>query len=222
MSVRSGKKTSRTPIRNFKGFIIIQVTEIEYHRSMWNPEYFDKNWIDHKEVHYDFCEEGNEKKPSRHYGAWASNVAECQECIDNFIKDDSIYFTAEEREKYVKRPNKKCDYGYGYDSLMKLMRQHQKADKRMKILIEDRLTDANFHSESGLLSDGKYDEYIAFVRKKFPFREKFEVITETECKPIKDPQRLEAHIKSAIEEYFKAHKMDVGNTSVNVRFIENW
>jgi len=221
MSVRSGHKTSREPLEIYNGYRIIKVTEIEYERSIFDPSRFS-NWPKRKEVHYDFCKEGNEKKPSQHYGAWASNVAECKECIDNFIKDDSIYFTAEEREKYVYKPNKKCGWAYGYESLMKLLKEHQKATKRMKILIEDRLEDANFHAECGLLAKGDYDGFIALVRKDYTFKEKFEVITATECKRIKDPQRLEAHIKSAIEEYFKAHNMDVGNTSVNVRFIENW
>ena len=221
MSVRSGHKTSREIKETYNGYSIIKVTEIEYERSLFDPSRYS-SWPKSKEVHFEFCKEGDEKRPSQHYGAWAKNVVECKECIDNFIKDDSIYFTAEERQKYVKRPNEKCDYGYGYDSLMKLLKEHQKADKRIKILLEDRLDDANFHSEASLLSEGKYDEFIELVRKTYKFREKFEVYTETECKRIKDPQRLEAHIKSAIEEYFKAHNMDVGNTSVSVRFIEDW
>lgn len=221
MSVRSGHKTSRNPMTNHKGYTIIQVTEIEYERSIFDPSRYS-DWPKSKEVHYDFCKEGNEKKPSQHYGAWASNVAECKECIDNFIKDDSIYFTAEEREKYVWKPNKKCDYRYGYDSLMKLLKEHQKADKRIKILLEDRLVDANFHSEADLLANGDYEGYIELVKRDYPFKEKFEVYTFTECKPIKDPQRLEAHIKSAIEEYFKEHNMDIGNTSVKVKFCEEW
>ena len=221
MSVRSGHKTSRTPLEVYNGYRIIKVTEIEYERSIFDSSRYS-GYPKNIEVHFDFCKEGNEKKPSQHYGSWASNIKECKECIDNFIKDDSIYFTSEEREKYVHRPNSKCGYAYGYDSLMKLLKEHQKADKRMKILIEDRLVDANFHSEAGLLSKGKYDEFIELVRKEYKFREKFEVYTETECKAIKDPKRLEAHIKSAIEEYFKAHNMDVGNTSVKVKFCEEW
>ena len=219
MSVRSGHKTSRNPMTNYKGFTIIQVTEIEYERSLFDPSLYS-GWPKSKEVHYDFCKEGNEKKPSQHYGAWASNVAECKECIDNFIKDDSIYFTAEEREKYVHKPNKKCDYGYGYDSLMKLLKEHQKATKRMKILIEDRLIDANFHSESGLLSEGKYDEFINLVRKTYKFREKFEVYTETECNRIKDPKQFEDGLAKVISDYLASQ--GVKDTSVNVRFIENW
>lgn len=221
MSWRSGKKTSRNRVAIYNGFDIIQVTEIRYHKSIWGDGY-DRHWIDKKETHYDFCKEGNDTKPSQAYECWASNIAECKECIDNFIKDDSIYFTAEERQKYVKKPNEKCDYGYGYDSLMKIMREHQKADKRIKILLADRLEDANFHTECGFLRDEDYEGFEEYVTKKHQFREKFEVYTFTECKPIKDPERLEAHIKSAIEEYFKAHKMDVGNTSVEVKYCEVW
>ena len=219
MSVRSGHKTSREPLEIYNGYRIIKVTEIEYERSIFDSSRFS-NWPKRKEVHYDFCKEGNEKKPSQHYGAWASNVAECKECIDNFIKDDSIYFTAEEREKYVYKPNKKCGWGYGYDSLMKLLKEHQKADKRMKILIEDRLTDANFHSESGLLSEGKYDEFVDLVRKTYKFREKFEVITETECKRIKDPKQFENGLAKVIGDYLASQ--GIKDTSVNVRYIENW
>ena len=219
MSVRSGHKTSRNPMTNYKGFTIIQVTEIDYKRSIFDPSYYS-DLVDRKRVYYNFCKEGNEKKPSQHYGAWAKNVAECKECIDKFLEDDSTCFTAEEREKYVYRPNRKCGWGYGYDSLMKLLKEHQKASKRMKILIEDRLTDANFHSECALLSEKKYNEFIELVRKDFKFREKFEVMTETECKRIKDPKQFEDGLAKVISDYLASQ--GVKDTSVNVKFIENW
>lgn len=219
MSTKSGHKTSREPLDIYNGYRIIKVTEIEYERSIFDPSRYS-DLPKRREAHYDFCKEGNEKKPSQHYGAWASNVAECKECIDNFIKDDSIYFTAEEREKYVYKPNKKCGWGYGYESLMKLLKKHQKADKRMKILIEDRLEDANFHSESGLLSEGKYDEFVDLVRKTYKFREKFEVMTETECKHIKDPKQFENGLAKVIGDYLASQ--GIKDTSVDVRYIENW
>ena len=142
------------------------------------------------------------------------------ECIDNFIKDDSIYFTEEEREKYVKRPNRKCDYGYGYDSLMKIMREHQKADKRMKILLEDRLTDANFHSACSFLVKGDYDGFEKFVADDCQFNEKFEVYTHTKRKRIKDPKALERLIQSAIDEALLRY--GIKETSVEVKFCEEW
>lgn len=219
MSVRSGHKTSREPLDIYNGYRIIKVTKIEYAHSVFDLSRYC-NYPKSKEVHFDFCKEGNEKKPSRHYGAWASNIKECKECIDNFIKDNSIYFTAEERQKYVYKPNEKCGYAYGYDSLMKLLKEHQKADKRMKILIEDRLTDANFHSEASLLANGDYEGYIKLVRNDYKFHEKFEVYTETECKRIKDPKRFEEGLAKVINDYLASQ--GVKDTSVNVRFIEDW
>ena len=219
MGVRSGHKTSRTPLEVYNGYCIIRVTEIEYARSMfYSSRYSD--YPKSKEVHYDFCKEGNEKKPSQHYGSWASNIKECKECIDNFIKDDSIYFTAEEREKYVHRPNKKCDYAYGYDSLMKLMREHQKADKRIKILLEDRLVDANFHSWAGFLSECDYKGYEELAAKEHKFNEKFEVYTHTMRKRIKDPQNLVDGLNKVISDYLASQ--GIKDTSVEVRFCEEW
>ena len=90
----------------------------------------------------------------------------------------------------------------------------------MKILIEDRLTDANYHTESGLLSEGKYDEFTALVRKTYKFREKFEILTETECKCIKDPKRFEEGLANVIEAYLKSQ--GVKDTTARVKFIEDW
>ena len=219
MSVRSGHKTSREPLEVYNGYRIIKVTEIDYERSIFDQSRFS-NYPRRKEVHYDFCKEGNEKKPSQDYKVYAKNVAECKEYIDKFLEDDSTCFTAEEREKYVYRPNKKCGWGYGYDSLMKLLKEHQKADKRMKILIEDRLEDANFHAECGLLANGDYEGYIDLVRKDYKFHEKFEVYTETECKRIKDPKQFEDGLAKVISDYLASQ--GIKDTSVNVRFIENW
>ena len=225
MSVRSGKKTSRNPMTLYKGFYVIQVTKIEYHRSMWNPEYFDKNWIDHKEVYYNFCKEGDEKLPSKDYQVVAKNVAECKEAIDKFLSGDKkdngdIYYTHEEFQKYVKKPNEKCDYAYGYDSLMKLMRQHQKADKRMRWFIEERLHDANFHTEGDILSTCDYEVFEDYCAQQYAFKEKFEVITRTKRKPIKDPQTLVEGMNKVIADYLASQ--GIKDTSVNVRFIENW
>jgi hypothetical protein len=203
----------------YKGFYIIQVTEIDYERSIFDPSRFS-DYPRRKEVHYDFCKEGNEKKPSQHYGAWASNVAECKECIDNFIKDDSIYFTAEEREKYVYKPNRKCGWGYGYDSLMKLMKEHQKADKRMKILIEDRLTDANFHSACSYLCDCDYEGFEEWAANNCKLNEKFEVYTHTKRKAIKDPKALEEGLSKVINDYLASQ--GIKDTSVEVKFCEEW
>ena len=215
MSIRSGKKTSRNRMTTYKGFDIIQVVVIEYYKPYYSEYY--TNIVDKKEVHYDFCKEGEYNKPSKAYECWASNVAECKECIDNFIKDDTIYFTKEEREKYVYKPNRKCHWAYGYNSLMQILSQHKKADKRIKILLEDRLDDANFHYEAGLLGNENYKEYEESVIKNFQFREKFEIITHTPKKRLKDPKELVDGLKKVLDEFFKTHE-----TTVEVKFIEDW
>ena len=224
MSVRSGHKTSRNPMTNYKGFTIIQVTEIDYERSIFDPSRFS-NWPKRKDVHYDFCKEGDEKLPSKDYQVAAKNVAECKEAIDKFLSGDKkdngdIYYTHEEFQKYVKKPNEKCDYGYGYDSLMKLMRQHQKADKRMQWFLEERLHDANFHTEGDILSTCDYAKFEEYVTNTNPFKEKFEVCTKTLKKRIKDPQTLVEGMNKVIADYLASQ--GVKDTSVNVRFIENW
>jgi len=225
MSVRSGKQTSRTLRMLYKGFYVIQVTKVEYHRSIWNPEYFDKNWIDHKDVYYNFCKEGDEKCPSKDYQIGVKSMEECKEAIDKFLSGDKkdngdIYYTHEEYQKYVKKPNEKCDYGYGYDSLMKLMRQHQKADKRMQWFLEERLHDANFHTEGDILSTCDYAKFEEYVTNTNPFKEKFEVCTKTLKKRIKDPQTLVDGMNKVIADYLASQ--GIKDTSVNVRFIENW
>lgn len=219
MSVRSGHKTSRESMTEYFGFTIIKVTNIDYARSIFDPSRFS-NFIDKKEIHYDFCKVGDEKYPSKHYIAWASNVKECKECIDNFRKDDSIYFTKEERQKYVYKPNSKCDWSYGYDSLMKLMHEHQKADKRIKKLLEDRLTDANFRAECGYLQECDYEGFENFIAKNHTFKEKFEVYTKTMRKAIKDPKNLEDGINKAISDYLASQ--GIKDTSVIVKFCEEW
>ena len=61
--------------------------------------------------------------------------------------------------------NSKNHYGLSHEELNKLIKQHKKArsqnDKRKISMIEYRLTDINFHSECGLLVNGKYDEALA-------------------------------------------------------------
>jgi hypothetical protein len=103
---------------------------------------------------------------------------------------------------------------------MKIMRDHKKADKRIKILLEDRLTDANFHGESGLLSKGDYEGFAKFVKEHYPFREKFEIITLTPSRRIKDPKRFEEGIAKAVEEYFASQ--GANDTKAEVSFVEDW
>ena len=225
MSKSDGITKSRHKKGSYKGFSIIYVLAVHHWYDKWDNRYMmSRQYETKRESYLEFCKEGDENCPSKAYTPYphVKSVDDIKKCIDNYIADDSIYFSDAEREKYVHAPNRKCEWAYGYDSLMKVMREHQKASKKIKLLLEDRLVDANFHSWAGLLSSGDYNNYEELAAKECKFREKFEIYTHTKRKRIKDPKRLEAHIQSAIEEYFKEHKMDVGDTSVVVRFCEEW
>ena len=218
MSVRSGKKTSRYPLDVYKGFRIIKVKIIEYYRSSFSSGY--TNFPEKIETHYTFCKEGEEKRPSQDYNAWADNKKECIECIDKFLADNTLYFTEEELQKYVHGPNHKNGYGFNRQSITKLFNDWKKADKRIKILYEDRLTDANFHSFCGFLCANDVEGAQKWIEEEFAYREKFEVYTKSPKTRIKDPKALEEGINKAISDYLV--KQGIKGTSVQVRFCENW
>jgi hypothetical protein len=102
---------------------------------------------------------------------------------------------------------------------MKILKEHKKADKRMKWFLEERLHDANFHTEGDLLSED-YDKFEKYVTETNPFKEKFEVYTKTLRKPINDPQNLEDGLNKAISDYLASQ--GIKDTSVVVRFCEEW
>ena len=220
MSTRSGKLTQRRVVfHNHKGYDIVQVTVKHYWKSQCSNYYTDI--VDKTEKYFTFCLHGEANRPSMAYIIPnVKTIDEVKECIDKFIEDDSLYFTEGEREKYVHAPNRKCEWAYGYDSLMKIMREHQKASKRMKILLEDRLEDANFHAECGYLANHDYEGFEAFVTKNYTFNEKFEVYTMTQRKRIKDPKSLEEGLNKAIEDYLASQ--GIKDTSVKVKFCEEW
>jgi len=223
MSKTDGITRSRWKKESYKGFSIIGVCAIHHWYNNYRKCYeMSRAYEIKRETYYEFCKEGDENKPSQAYTPYPypKDIATIKDCIDRFIKDDTLYFTDAEREKYVYKPNSKCHWAYGYDSLMKLLKEHKKATKRMRILIEDRLEDANFHYESGLLSELKYDELEEFIADNFQFREKFEIITSTKRGRIKDPEKLNEVIQAAVDEALK--KAGVKDTSVSVKFIAEW
>lgn len=220
MSKYDGITRSRDKVDTYKGFSIIRVLAVHHWYNNYSKCYeMSRQYETKREIYYEFCKEGDENRPSCAYNVTAKKD-EIKGVIDNFIKDDTLYFTDAEREKYVKQPNRKCDYGYGYDSLMRVMREHQKAPKRIKILLEDRLVDANFHGWAGYLSEGRYKEYEELAADECQLREKFEVYTSTKRKRIKDPKNLEEGINKVISDYLASQ--GIKDTSVVVKFCEEW
>ena len=220
MSKSDGITRSRNKVETYKGFSIIRVLAVHHWFNNYSKCYeMSRQYETKREVYYEFCKEGDENKPKQAYEVTAKKD-EIKGVIDKFIEDDSLYFTEAERDKYVYQPNHKCDYAYGYDSLMKIMREHQKATKRMKILLEDRLTSANFHTSCGLLAQEKYEEFEKHVAETCKFPEKFEVYTSTMRKRIKDPKGLTEGINKVISDYLASQ--GIKDTSVEVKFCEEW
>ena len=164
MSRNSGKTTKRRTVEAYKGFSIVKVTVIYW----WYYCGYYRDVIDRKEIYYIFCKEGDETKPNKAFRVDTKTVDECKACIDRFLEDDSLYFTEEERKKYVLKPNEKNDWGCSYDELIRLMKKHQKADKRMKRLIEDRLEDINYHEFVACLAEKDYDGYMKYAGELYP------------------------------------------------------
>ena len=197
MSVKSGKTTKRIVVEeNYKGFDIIKVKVIKY----WYYAGYYRDTIDKIETYFTFCAHGNSNRPTMEYGARADKLSEIKECIDNFIKDDCLYYTEAERNKYIYNPNSKNEWGFSYDDLIKLMNAHKKADKRIKQLYEDRLEDANFHSYCGYLADERYDDYIALARKEYQteFKVSIDRLTDKEIELVNDgiADAITAYLKS--------------------------
>jgi len=225
MGKSDGITRSRSKVgETYKGFSIIRVLAIHHWFNQWNRRYeMTKQYETKREVYYEFCKEGDENRPAQAYGGvypTPKSIETAKEAIDKMLSGEVIYFTDAEREKYVYRPNHKCQWGYGYESLMKILKEHKKADKRMKLLLEDRLDDANFHYEAGELSQEHYDELEKYITDHYTFHEKFEIYTYTKSKRIKDPKQFEAGLKEAVEAYFASQ--GVKDTTAEIKFVENW
>ena len=155
MSTRNGILVQRRLVESYKGFDIVKVIVTDYEN------------VDNNDSYLTFCESGAFNRPSMAYNIYPhpKNVEEVKECIDKFLNDDTLYFTDYEMVKYVYAPNRKYDWSFSKKRLLNLFKKWDKATPRIKILYEDRLTDANFHSECSVLSEEGYEAAVAWVEK---------------------------------------------------------
>ena len=137
MGKSDGITRSRSKVgETYKGFSIISVLAVHHWWNQWDRRYeMSRQYETKRETYYEFCKEGDENRPAQAYKVhpYPTTVEATKEAIDKMISGEVIYFTDAEREKYVYSPNRKCDWGYGYESLMKILKEHKKADKRMKL-----------------------------------------------------------------------------------------
>lgn len=81
------------------------------------------------------------------------------------------YQLTEKEYKAVAALNARYHWGFSRRMLMDLLRRYRKAyaagDVRKMAMYEERLTDANFHTECGYLLDKDFDGFRSAVRECF-------------------------------------------------------
>lgn len=82
-----------------------------------------------------------------------------------------MYKLTEKDYDEIIRLNRLNHWGFSKGMLMRACREHKKAyetgNERRMAMLEERLTDANFHGESGFLRSRDYEGFKAFVNEEF-------------------------------------------------------
>ena len=81
------------------------------------------------------------------------------------------YQLTEKEYEQVVQLNRRNWWGFSKGMLLDLLRRYKKAyeagDERSMAMMEERLTDANFHSYCALLEEKKFDEFKALVKEEY-------------------------------------------------------
>ena len=94
-------------------------------------------------------------------------LIDTEQSKDDVIAGKKFCYTNAEMRKYVYGPNCKNGWGFSQESLIELFDKWKRATPRIKNLYEERLTDANFHTECDILSTQGYDAAVEYVKKTF-------------------------------------------------------
>lgn len=82
-----------------------------------------------------------------------------------------MYQMTQKDYKQISALNAKYGWGFSKQMLMNLLRRYRKAyeagDERSMAMMEERLTDANFHTECGLLADKDFEGFKRVVKESF-------------------------------------------------------
>jgi hypothetical protein len=62
------------------------------------------------------------------------------------------------------KANRRCNWDFSYNTLMRFMRQHKNGDAYTQLYIENRLENANYHRALELISEKKYDEFKEYIK----------------------------------------------------------
>ena len=140
---------------DYKGYEILKVHTI-YHAHQDYRGY----WYGVKSEEDNYTLRKNGKRCS----VWLRDFKQITDFIDDVIAGKKFCYTNAEMRKYVYGPNYKNDWGFSQKSLIELFDKWKRATPRIKYLYEERLEDANFHSECDVLSTQGYDAAVEYVK----------------------------------------------------------
>ena len=103
-----------------------------------------------------------------------------------YRKGRSYELSDSEYDRKVSGYNAKNGYGFSRADLTRLAEKHYKGDDRTKAILEERLTDANFHKFSEALSDDDYERYEADMNKTYGKPKKRSPFFESLDKAVRD------------------------------------
>ena len=149
------------PVAVYNGIMVVQIVTYEY----------GHDWASSITTHFELCLCDGTPKPfkkaeNRLYTYYKTFEA-AREAIKQYLNGSLILYTDEQRQKYVHLYLKKHSWGFTRNRLLATMRMHKKGDEVMKLLMEDRLEDANFHDYCGALADRNYDKFMEILNKEY-------------------------------------------------------
>lgn len=151
-------KTSYYPKDTHKGFII--VLSVTRYYNNWG---FEIN----SNKHYELCKDDSTtlkpwKRATNRLSTYFTTIENAKSFAEKVIKGEEIVYTDADRAKYVDNYNHRHNWRFNKDTLLATMRMHQKGDRVMKKLMENRLESANFHGYCGDLVN---NDYVGFKQR---------------------------------------------------------
>lgn len=164
--VKNGRKITRTLVACYKGYSIFKEVVKEFRRCHYtNEEFYDNTNLLNKRVYYGVStKNGGFRLSSERYAYCCYSENEAKALIDR-IEGGEIVLTDKERHDWVTKPNYDNDWGFNTEMLLAIMRAYKRANPRRRIGYLERLEDANFHTECGLLEEEDYEGFEKVVRE---------------------------------------------------------
>lgn len=160
------ERTFKT-LEEYQGYAIQRVTteKREYDHIMGG--YIDMGRDNKFTTRIEICKVGDEGSISKCLQTYLQTVHQAETLIEGIIKGETYVLTYGDFTKYVTTPNHKCGWGFNASDLRKFLTKYKNGDARARCIIEERLTDANFHSYCSLLTEGSFSDYEKMIEEDY-------------------------------------------------------